>query len=69
MEIIGCANGHFYNPELYSSCPECARKNSGGSDFHGDRKPDISLGTGHGNLEIPYSVLDGLRERHAAIYK
>ena len=26
---------------------------SGGSDFHGDRKPDISLGTGRGNLEIP----------------
>ena len=26
---------------------------SGGSDFHGDRKPDISLGVGRGNLEIP----------------
>lgn len=28
---------------------------SGGSDFHGDKKPDIKLGTGKGNLEIPYS--------------
>ena len=26
---------------------------SGGSDFHGDRKPDIFLGTGHGNLKVP----------------
>lgn len=26
---------------------------SGGSDFHGDNKPDISLGTGKGNLKIP----------------
>ncbi|MGB6944197.1 MAG: PHP domain-containing protein [Bryobacteraceae bacterium] len=35
---------------------------SGGSDFHGDVKPQISLGTGHnGNLNIPKSVLDGLR--------
>jgi len=35
---------------------------SGGSDFHGEVKPQISLGTGyHGNLNIPKSVLDGLR--------
>jgi 3',5'-nucleoside bisphosphate phosphatase len=35
---------------------------SGGSDFHGDVKPQISLGTGYnGNLNIPKSVLDGLR--------
>ena len=26
---------------------------SGGSDFHGDNKPDISLGTGRGNLKSP----------------
>jgi predicted metal-dependent phosphoesterase TrpH len=37
---------------------------SGGSDFHGDVKPQISLGTGHnGNLNIPKSVLEGLRAR------
>jgi 3',5'-nucleoside bisphosphate phosphatase len=35
---------------------------SGGSDFHGAVKPQISLGTGlNGNLNIPKSVLDGLR--------
>jgi predicted metal-dependent phosphoesterase TrpH len=35
---------------------------SGGSDFHGEVKPQISLGTGYnGNLNIPKSVLDGLR--------
>lgn len=33
---------------------------SGGSDFHGDNKPDIALGTGHGNLNIPRSVLENL---------
>lgn len=36
---------------------------SGGSDFHGDNKPEISLGTGRGNLKIPYSVLEQLRRR------
>ncbi len=42
---------------------------SGGTDYHGANKPHITIGKGKGNLEIPYSVLDGLRERHAAIYK
>lgn len=36
---------------------------SGGSDFHGDNKPDIALGTGKGNLSIPEEVLSGLRKR------
>lgn len=31
---------------------------TGGSDFHGEVKPDISLGTGMGNLEVPDSLLD-----------
>lgn len=35
----------------------------GGSDFHGTNKPDISIGTGTGDLQIPYSVLEGLRNR------
>ena len=34
---------------------------SGGSDFHGTNKPLISLGTGRGNLCVPYSVLDNLK--------
>lgn len=34
---------------------------SGGSDFHGSNKPDISLGTGRGSLRVPYPVLSDLR--------
>lgn len=33
---------------------------TGGSDFHGEVKPDIALGTGMGNLEIPDNILDTL---------
>ncbi len=36
---------------------------SGGSDFHGKNKPDIQLGCGKGNLKIPYSYLEILRNR------
>lgn len=35
---------------------------TGGSDFHGINKPLISLGTGRGNLKIPETLLDNLKE-------
>lgn len=38
---------------------------TGGSDFHGSNKPHISLGSGKGNLKIPYSVLEHLKEYQA----
>ena len=40
---------------------------SGGTDYHGANKPHISIGRGKGDLEIPYSVLDGLKERHRLV--
>lgn len=33
---------------------------SGGSDYHGKLKPDISLGSGKGNLRIPFKVYTDL---------
>ena len=41
---------------------------SGGTDYHGANKPHIAIGKGRGQLEIPYSVLEGLRQRHREIY-
>lgn len=35
---------------------------TGGSDFHGTNKPDIDLGTGRGNLQIPCELLKNLRQ-------
>jgi len=40
---------------------------SGGTDYHGANKPHIAIGKGRGNLEIPYTVLEGLRQRHKAV--
>lgn len=37
---------------------------SGGSDFHGVVKPDISIGTGRNNLCIPEKLLTQIREFH-----
>lgn len=39
---------------------------SGGSDFHGSNKPDIDLGTGRGNLAIPYDYLIKIKKRASA---
>lgn len=35
---------------------------TGGSDFHGENKKHISIGTGTGALEVPYQYLEKLRE-------
>ncbi len=34
---------------------------TGGSDFHGDYRPNISLGTGSGDLIVPSSVVESLQ--------
>lgn len=36
---------------------------TGGSDFHGKNKPDIALGSGKGNLQIPETLLESLENR------
>ena len=50
---------------------ELARENdlliSGGSDFHGTNKPDLSLGKGRGKLYIPYCLLESIRREHEKI--
>lgn len=35
---------------------------TGGSDYHGASKPDIDMGCGFGNMVVPVSVLDALKE-------
>lgn len=39
---------------------EFGLKQSGGSDFHGSNKPDITMGSGRGNLAIPLNFLSAL---------
>jgi hypothetical protein len=39
---------------------------SGGSDYHGTYKPGLDLGRGYGDLVVPNSILEGLRERRSS---
>ena len=61
IEAIYCT----YTPSEERQMKALAKKNklliSGGSDFHGTTKPKLALGTGYGNLYIPYSVLEEIK--------
>jgi predicted metal-dependent phosphoesterase TrpH len=59
-----------YSPSDRAEITSVARKHglvpTGGSDYHGTYKPDLQVGVGLGDLDVPDSVLDDLRERVAA---
>lgn len=48
--------------DMLSLCNTLKLLPGGGSDFHGANKPDIALGTGRGNLNIPYEIFTQMRE-------
>lgn len=56
-----------YTKEQRKKIAKLARKHqllpSGGSDFHGENKPDIRLGFGMGSLAIPYGVWEDLSKQ------
>jgi predicted metal-dependent phosphoesterase TrpH len=41
---------------------------TGGSDFHGDSKPNILVGTGYGNLGVPADLLEPIRAQAGAAW-
>ncbi len=55
-----------YTPEMETEYQGLAEKLdlaiSGGTDFHGAMKPHISIGKGLGNMSIPYSVLENIKQ-------
>ena len=46
------------NKRLMDLCKERGLFMSGGSDFHGDYKPDVDIGVGYGDLKIPDEIMD-----------
>ncbi len=54
-----------YTPEMqakyHAIAEEMGLMISGGTDFHAAMKPHISIGTGLGNMKIPYSVLEEMK--------
>lgn len=54
-----------YSKEEQKFCTQCAKSfgllESGGSDFHGENKPDIKIGLGQGDLQVPYEFLSKMK--------
>ncbi len=56
----------YSDQERRSLCEIAARCDlaiTGGSDYHGSYKPDLKIGTGRGDLDVPDSLLHALEER------
>lgn len=62
IEAYHSDHGPFETQRYMEIARKFGLKITGGSDFHGDNKPNVHLGTGPGHLAIPRSVLDDLRE-------
>ncbi len=56
-----------YTPEMQKKYQSMAKELglmiSGGTDFHAKMKPHISIGTGTGNMKIPYSVIENMKKK------
>lgn len=75
VEFLGITTGLHGMECYYSTYDEATTKRalelaeqfsllpSGGSDFHGRTKPDINLGVGKGNLQIPYDWYLALKKK------
>ncbi len=62
-----------YTPEMQEKYQAMAKELglliSGGTDFHAAMKPHISIGTGLGNMKIPYSVLEAMKAERDRLKK
>jgi predicted metal-dependent phosphoesterase TrpH len=63
LEVWHSTHKEYQYASFLRVCEDFDLVATGGSDFHGKRTPDISLGTGFGNLEIPDSVLEQMKDR------
>jgi predicted metal-dependent phosphoesterase TrpH len=59
-----------YSPEDREGLVDLAKRHglavTGGSDHHGTYKPDLQVGIGRGDLNVPDEALEGLRARLSA---
>ncbi|HZJ75081.1 MAG TPA: PHP domain-containing protein [Clostridia bacterium] len=60
-----------YTPDMQEKYQNMAKSLglliSGGTDFHAKMKPHISIGTGLGNLKIPYTVLENIKKKRGYV--
>ncbi|WP_180270662.1 PHP domain-containing protein [Sporanaerobium hydrogeniformans] len=65
LETLYCTHEHTDVLSLLECCLKYKLLPTGGSDFHGENKPGLDLGTGYGKLAIPYDILESLKHKHS----
>lgn len=63
VEVYYSSHTQNDSMKLQEICRRYRLLPTGGSDFHGSNKPDISLGSGRGRLRVSALLLDDIRER------
>lgn len=62
LEAVYSTNRWTDESDLRRLARKYGLKITGGSDFHGDIKPSIDLGSGRGNLSISYDIWKALKQ-------
>lgn len=63
VECIYSTHSKDETAHLLQICLNLKLFPTGGSDFHGKNKPLLDLGTGYGELTIPFEILEAMRKR------
>ena len=61
MEVLYSRNSPEETEASFALIEKYGLLPSGGSDFHGENKPDIQMGTGRGDLKIPFSWAEQIK--------
>lgn len=68
VECIYSTHSKDETAHLLQICLNLKLFPTGGSDFHGKNKPLLDLGTGYGELTIPFEILEAMRKRLGLLY-
>lgn len=63
LEVIYPEHTRDMESKYYEMAEKYGLAVTGGTDFHGDVKPDIKLGYGFGPTRVPYEILEKLKDR------
>lgn len=61
VEVYHSSHNQYESGKLKDLARKYKLLPTGGSDFHGDNKPDIQIGSGRGGLRISYALLTDIR--------
>ena len=67
LEVYHSSHNQYESAKLKDLARELGLLPTGGSDFHGSNKPDISIGTGRGRLRVTSLLLDDIDRFRAGL--